>query len=103
MSNHLNGPWQAVISSHGDAYDSVRTALIELGEDGEVDVSVRRGSAAPEHGYLPGSHKTGDVAYEIEGVYLTDDGDPSGSAEARWVQAQAMAAGLNAAAEVAAR
>jgi hypothetical protein len=44
--DHLRGPWQAVISARGDAYDGVRTALIELGEEGEVDISVRRGSAA---------------------------------------------------------
>lgn len=96
-SQHLTGPWQAVISSGGDAYDGVRTALIELGEEGEVDISVRRGTAAPDDAYLPGSHHTGDVAYELENVYLVDPDDASVGAEARFAQAQAMAAGLNAA------
>jgi hypothetical protein len=95
--DHLRGPWQAVISARGDAYDGVRTALIELGEEGEVDISVRRGSAAPDDGCLPGSYHTGDVAYELEYVYLVDPDDPSVGAEARFAQAQAMAAGLNAA------
>jgi hypothetical protein len=97
MTNaHLRGPWQAVISNGIDAYDGIRTALIELGQAGEVAISVRRGTAAPDDGYLPGSHQTGDVAYEIDGVFLDED-DPSVGADARWVQAQAMAAGLNAA------
>jgi hypothetical protein len=97
-AEHLRGPWQAVIACAGDAYDSVRTARIELGMDGEVDISVRRGSAAPDDGWLPGIHQTGDVAYELEYVPLTPDGDESVAAEARFAQAQAMAAGLNAAA-----
>lgn len=96
-SDYLRGPWTAVISNAGDAYDSVRTALIELGMDGEVDISVRRGTAAPDDGYLPGSYASGDVAYELNDVYLSADGDASVAAEARFAQAQAMAAGLNAA------
>lgn len=102
-TNHLRDPWAAVISHQGDAYDSVRTARIELGMDGEVDISVRRDTAAPDDGYLPGTCNTGDIAYELNYVLLTEDGDPSVAAEARWAQAQAMAAGLNAAAEAAAR
>lgn len=96
----LRGPWQAVISCRGDAYDGVRSARIELGDTGEVDISVRRGTAAPDDGYLPGSYNSGDVAYELENVYLDGDGDMSVSAEARFTQAQAMAAGLNAASAV---
>jgi hypothetical protein len=99
MTNpHLSGPWIAVISHGPDAYDSIRTARIELGDDGEVDISVRRRSAAPDDdGWLPGSYQSGDVAYELENVYLDGEGDAAVGAEARWAQAQAMAAGLNAA------
>lgn len=99
-AEHLRGPWAAVISRRGKAYPDVRTARIELGDNGEVDISVRRGTARPhedDDGYLPGSYATGDLAYELSFVYLTDDGDPSVAAEARFAQAQAMAAGLNAA------
>jgi hypothetical protein len=99
INPHLSGPWQAVLSHRGESYPDIRTALIELGEDGEVDISVRRGTALAhedDDGYLPSSHKSGDVAYELDGIYFSD-GDPSTDAEARWVQAQAMAAGLNAA------
>jgi hypothetical protein len=98
--NHLRGPWAALISYRGESYDSLRTARIELGPDGEVDISVRRGTALPhedDDGYLPGSYAAGDLAYELEDVMLTDDGDPSTAADARYAQAQAMAAGLNAA------
>lgn len=99
-NEHLRGPWVAVISCSGESYNDLRTARIELGLDGDVDISVRRGTALPredDDGYLPGSYRSGDVAYEIENVYLVDDGDPSVAAEARYAQAQAMAAGLNAA------
>lgn len=99
-SDHLTGPWRAVISHRGEAYDSLRTASIELGQEGEVDISVRRGTALAhedDDGYLPGSYHTGDVAYELENVYIEDPDDPSVGAEARFAQAQAMAAGLNAA------
>ncbi len=98
-NDYLRGPWQAVLSHRGESYPDMRTALIELGHKGEVDISVRRGTALAhedDDGYLPSSYNSGDVAYELEGVYFSD-GDPSTDAEARWVQAQAIAAGLNAA------
>lgn len=100
---HLTGPWQAVVSNCGESYPDIRIAMVELGAEGSVDISVRRGTALPhqdDDGYLPGSYISGDMAYELEGVYFSD-GDPSTDAEARWVQAQAMAAGLNAASEAA--
>ena len=100
-SEHLAGPWQAVLSHRGESYPDMRTALIELGEGGEVDISVRRGTALAhddDYPYLPSSYNSGDLAYELDGVYFSD-GDPSTDAEARWLQAQAMAAGLNAAAK----
>jgi hypothetical protein len=96
---HLSGPWQAVLSHRGESYPDMRTAQIELGENGEVDISVRRGTALAhedDYPYLPSSYNSGDVAYKLDGIYFSD-GDPSTDAEARWAQAQAMAAGLNAA------
>lgn len=94
--DHLRGPWQAVISSRAVAYPDLATVRIELGDDAEFDISVRRGSALPDDdGYLPFSYRSGDVAYEICDVWMDGDGDPSVSAQARWAQAQAMAAGLN--------
>ncbi len=98
-SDHPRGPWQAVLSYRGESYPDMRTARIELDRRGEVDISVRRGTALPhedDDGYLPDGYNSGDVAYQLDGVYFSD-GDPSTDAEARWAQAQAMAAGLNAA------
>lgn len=99
-ADHLAGPWAAILSHQGESYPDMRTALIELGQDGEVDISVRRGTALAhedDDGYLPSSYATGDVAYELDDVYLVDPDDPSVGAEARFAQALAMAAGLNAA------
>jgi hypothetical protein len=103
-SVHLAGPWQAVLAeSDGFVYDSVADAL-ENAEDpeGEFTVTVVRGSAMPNDRSgcrlrLPGSFLSGDKAYELDDVYLDGDGDESVSAVARFAQAQAMAAGLNAA------
>ncbi|MFC7276250.1 hypothetical protein ACFQS1_19835 [Paractinoplanes rhizophilus] len=57
-----------------------------------IDLNSRR--AVPS---LPGSYQSGDVAYELDDVWLVDPDDPSVGAEARFIQAKAMAAGLNAA------
>jgi hypothetical protein len=103
INEHLRGPWVAVLTDRsGFVYESVAVAVEDLGEDydEEVEISVRRGSAAPADRFgnlrTPGSYSTGDLAYETE-AYLVDPGDASVGAEARYVQAQAMAAGLNAA------
>lgn len=106
----LCGPWQAVLADrHGFVYNSV-TDAVENVEDPyeEVTVTVVRGTALPTDRdgttgcrlRLPRSYNSGDVAYEIDDVCLVDADDPSVEAEARWVQAQAMAAGLNAAGAV---
>lgn len=102
----LTGPWLAVVADrYGFVYDSVADAK-DSAEDDEVKISVVRGTAMPNDRNgttgvllrLPGSHDSGDVAYELDDVYL-DDEDESVAADARYAQAQAMAAGLNAAAE----
>lgn len=101
----LRGPWIAVLAENdGFVYPSVADAIESLGEDEEVEIAVVRGTAMPNDrdgttGVLlrrPGSCHCGDIAYEIE-CYLVDD-DESVGAAARYAQAQAMAAGLNAAA-----
>lgn len=97
LSEHLRGPWKAFI---GDSNGEIYTSPEEVDEDDSADVSVRRGSALPgERGTLPGMHLTGDVLFELEGLYRNEE-DPSIGLEARWEQAQAVAAGLNALAGV---
>jgi hypothetical protein len=98
----LVGPWQVVLADrHGNVYADVATALAEVeDQDDPVTISVVRGTAVPERLggdlFAPGSHHTGDVAYEIE-AYLEDPHDSTIGADARLAQAEAMAAGLNAA------
>src|ERR1051325_2811537 len=95
MANHLTGPWTAVMSIDGEILDRTQT-FDTLAPDDEVEISIRRGSALPDHdGYLPGSYASGDIIELWDGLYV-EDGDPSTDAPARWAQAQAMAAGLNA-------
>lgn len=103
---HLTGPWHAYLADRdGFVYESVADAL-ENAEDteDEFQITVVRGTALPNDRSgcrlrLPGSNHCGDRAYEIDDVYLEDPDDPTVGAEARLLQAQAMAAGLNAAAE----
>jgi hypothetical protein len=104
-AEHLTGPWMAVLNDcYGFVYESVADAR-ENAEDPDGDafqISVRRGTAAAtrpagDRSRLPGSYHEGDLAYELDDVWLTDEDEPSIAAEARFAQAQAMAAGLNAA------
>jgi hypothetical protein len=102
-AEHLRGPWQAFIADRdGFVYDSVADALENIDDpDDEIRITVVRGSARPndrsgDRLRLPGSSFCGDKAYELDDVYLADD-DESVSATARFAQALAMAAGLNAA------
>jgi hypothetical protein len=97
-------PWVAVLADlDGTVYPTVEEAIKHLGEDGEVQISVVRGTAAPtghDGGLLsmPGSWHLGDVACDTD-AYLVDPDDESIGARARYEQAKAMAAGLNAAGE----
>jgi hypothetical protein len=104
MTEHLRGPWSAFLADrHGFVYESMDDARENV-EDPyeEVTITVVRGTAMPNDRSgcrlrLPGSHHCGDKAYELDDVYLDDPDDPSVGAEARFEQAKAMAAGLNAA------
>lgn len=107
ISEHLTGPWRAVLhDTDGFVWPSVDEAIEDHGDDEEVTVAVVRGSALPNDrdgttGVLlrmPGHRLSGDVAHEVD-CYLVDPDDESTGAAARFAQAQAMAAGLNAAAE----
>lgn len=102
---HLAGPWQAVLATRdGFVLDSIEEAIEDFGEDEEVRITIVRDTAVPtdRNGTtgdvlrLPGSYKSGDMIFELE-AYLTDPDDESMGAAARWAQAQAMCAGLNAA------
>jgi hypothetical protein len=104
-AEHLRGPWAAFLcDSSGFIYTSAED-LRENAEDPEgedFEISVRRETAAAAkpagcRDRLPGTCHSGDIAYELSDVWL-DDEDPSVGVEARYAQAQAMAAGLNAAA-----
>jgi hypothetical protein len=99
-TDHLRGPWRAILADEcGDVVDS----LDGFEPDDEVTITIRRGSALPdEDGELPGTYRSGDIIELWDGLYV-EDGDPSTDAPARWAQAQAMAAGLNAAAEAVGR
>ncbi len=108
----LAGPWCAVLSEHdGFVYSNYASALEDHGEGSaeEFAVTIARDSALPlpvpngddDELRMPGTYKTGDVAHELDDLYLTDPGDPSTAAGDRLVQARAMAAGLNLAAAIA--
>lgn len=111
MANNdfLRGPWLAVLADcDGFVFESIDEAREDADESEEFRVSVIRGTAMPSERLdeddtprLPGSHNSGDQVFELDGLYLDGDGDLSVSAEARYAQAQAMAAGLNAANEAA--
>lgn len=107
INSHLRGPWVAVLADDdGDVYATFDDAVTELGPDWSTEMTIRvvRGTALPTEGLtdealrLPGSYSTGDVVLDLDDVWLVDPDDDSIGAEARYLQAQAMAAGLNAAA-----
>ncbi|MFI6228569.1 hypothetical protein ACIBCR_14810 [Micromonospora echinospora] len=102
--NILRGPWVAYLADEdGFVYQSIADAIEDLGDEEEVRIGVARGSAAPTERdgglRLPGSYRSGDKVFEIE-TYIDGEGDDSQTAQARYAQALAMAAGLNSAAEV---
>lgn len=92
MTNiHLRGPWQAVISHRGEPLIDIAALN---GEDG-ADFSICRNTAIPVDlgdGILDWPRVlSGDDVIELWDDVEYDE------AEIRWVQVQAMVAGLNAA------
>ncbi|MEU0078626.1 hypothetical protein ABZY58_12070 [Micromonospora tulbaghiae] len=98
-----DSPWVAYLASpDGWVYASADDAAEDLGPEEEVRIGVARGTCAPieEDGGLrlpDGTFNAGDRVFELE-TYIDGEGDESQSAAVRYAQAQAMAAGLNAAA-----
>lgn len=103
----LRGPWVAVLADPlGFVYDSPQDAR-ENADDPTDDFRIRivRDSALPndrsgDRLRLPSSYHEGDIAHDLYDVWLVDADEESVGAEARRAQAQAMAAGLNAAGQV---
>lgn len=101
----IRGLWVAVLADrHGFVYDSVADAYENSGPEEEHRIAVVRGTAMPnnrsgDRPRMPGTTRSGDTVFELDDVYLDGDGDESTGAVARLAQAQAMAAGLNAAAQ----
>lgn len=90
----LRGPWKALIVHEG----WVETDFTELDPEDEVDIAIVRDTALPDNeGKMPGTRKSGDVAFESEDIYVDGEGDPTTAAPAVYARARAMAAGLNAA------
>lgn len=89
----LRGPWQAVLTCSNN-YAQAIASLDEVGPDDEVNISIRRATARPDRsGFLPAVPDPDDVIELWDDLMVEDEDAP-----ARWPQAQAMAAGLNAAA-----
>ncbi len=86
ISEHLRGPWQVVLSTEG----TIISGLDELETGEDADFCIVRASAIPVDGDWPRVFSGDDV------IELWEDLEPD-EAEIRLVQAQAMAAGLNAA------
>lgn len=104
-TDHLRGPWRAVLANRdGFVWRTYADAVENLADAEEMTISVVRGTALPvedeEGGEArgAGTYDAGDLIFEID-AYLVDPDDDSCGAEARYAQAQAMADGLNAAAE----
>ncbi|RKR92633.1 hypothetical protein BDK92_7075 [Micromonospora pisi] len=105
INEHLRGPWRAILT---DTDGFVLDDLTDLTDEDEVNISIRRGTALPSgpdstedermNLRLPNPCYAGDIIRLWDSLYV-EDGDPSTDAPARWAQAQAMADGLNAAAQ----
>lgn len=94
------GPWLAVLADRaGDVYPTYAMAADILLPESEMTISIVRATAMPvgedDSFRLPEQHNTGDLISQTD-AYLIDDEDDSVGAEAKYAQALAMAAGLNA-------
>lgn len=90
-ANHLQGPWVAILSAEGNLIPDAS----ELSENEAADICIVRRSAVPvenEDGALdwPRAFSGDDMIELFEELEYAE-------AQIRWAQAQAMAAGLNAA------
>ncbi|GAB7044902.1 hypothetical protein [Catenuloplanes indicus] len=83
---HLRGPWQVVLSVEGQVLDT----FDHVDATDEIDICICRGTAIPKNGGWPDTY-SGDDEIELWTDLEYDE------ARVRWIQAQAMAAGLNAA------
>lgn len=101
----LRGPWHAYIAElDGFVYTSVDDLRENHQDEDGFSVVIVRATAMPNdrsgcRDRLPGSYTSADKALEIEDLFLDDEADDSESVEVQWARAQAMCAGLNAAAE----
>lgn len=95
----LNGPWESVLTDNSGW--EINPEYLDDYEPDDVRISIVRGTAAPAASgpvgarRLPGTYNSDDHLIEF------DDFEDLDEVRARWVQAQAMAAGLNAAVGVA--
>lgn len=95
ISKHLRGPWVAAMYGSDGFCETDPADLM----DSFATVAVVRGSAAPTERdgglRMPGVYAPGDVLYEVDDD-IDDDDDAGTGLGARWEQAQAVAAALNA-------
>lgn len=103
MSDHLRGPWKAVITDESRTvawFDLEGATAKATFADDVFIVAIVRDSGLPAGdgpAFTPQpAWFEADMAHEIE-CPLIDDADERLSLKSRWAQAQAMAAGLNAA------
>ncbi|GGM52558.1 hypothetical protein ACFFX1_55515 [Dactylosporangium sucinum] len=93
----LTGPWQAILSDHGEVLNIAEVREYDVESLYDMRISIVRGSALPTQAHpddpqqMPPSSDGGDIVIEWEYFEEYDE------IETRWVQAEAMAAGLNAA------
>lgn len=106
-TEHLVGPWRAVLADDQNyIYPDLETAIDSLGiDDTEMSVAIVRAGillpALAEPGGLPRLPEWPqpvDVAYQANCYLVAESEDEPLNADRLYVQAQAMAAGLNAAA-----
>lgn len=92
--------WQAVLhDNYGNVWtveDAVESHDSERGFDFAMEVSIARGTAAPVDGRMPGTTDPGDTLCNWD-EFDGENDDELTVFRRRWAQAQAMAAGLNAA------
>jgi hypothetical protein len=95
----LHGPWQAVLAWRDGWVATWGDFDGNCSEPGDVRILIVRGTAAPVDllgdgmPRMPGTYNGADLLVEWDG----EEFDDVPALEARWLQAQVMVAGLNAA------